>query len=83
MAIEEEFAVEIPDAEADEITSISQGESTSNPKLDCFLMLSAIEYIAKVCDNDVQGVSQLIMFFRAPDRLQRVSCPSPPKPAKS
>lgn len=27
MAIEEEFSVEIPDAEADEITSVGQGES--------------------------------------------------------
>lgn len=26
MAIEEEFSVEIPDAEADEITSVGQGE---------------------------------------------------------
>lgn len=27
MAIEEEFGVEIPDAEADEITTVQQGES--------------------------------------------------------
>lgn len=32
MAIEEEFAVEIPDAEADEITSVGQGESRSAPR---------------------------------------------------
>ena len=28
MAIEEEFAIEIPDAEADEITTVGQGELT-------------------------------------------------------
>lgn len=28
MAIEEEFAIEIPDEEADAITSVGQGEST-------------------------------------------------------
>jgi len=27
MAIEEEFGIEIPDAEADEITTVQQGES--------------------------------------------------------
>lgn len=30
MAIEEEFAVEIPDEEADQITSVAQGTSTGN-----------------------------------------------------
>jgi hypothetical protein len=28
MAIEEEFGIEIPDAEADEITNVAQGEPT-------------------------------------------------------
>jgi acyl carrier protein len=28
MAIEEEFSIEIPDAEADEITTVKQGRST-------------------------------------------------------
>jgi hypothetical protein len=30
MAIEEEFSVEIPDAEADEITSVGQGKSRAH-----------------------------------------------------
>ena len=32
MAIEEEFGIEIPDAEADEITTVKQGRSRSHCK---------------------------------------------------
>jgi len=52
MAIEEEFGIEIPDAEADEITTVAQGEwgsHTDSPRLELWADEGvAIDYVAKV-----------------------------------
>lgn len=53
MAVEEEFGIEIPDAEADEITSVGQGESAHVVRRMQPLIKSdlAIDYVAKVCSD--------------------------------
>lgn len=53
MAVEEEFGIEIPDAEADEITSVGQGESACIGRRMQPLIKSdlAIDYVAKVCSD--------------------------------
>lgn len=57
MAIEEEFGIEIPDAEADEITTVAQGKSCHDlPHCDkqaesLELIDSAIDYVEKVCSD--------------------------------
>ncbi|TFK57167.1 acyl carrier protein [Heliocybe sulcata] len=47
MAVEEEFSIEIPDAEADEITSVQQ----------------AIDYIAKTPEGTLQAIFTLLLPF--------------------
>lgn len=53
MAVEEEFGIEIPDAEADEITSVGQGESAHIvPRMQLLIQSDiAIDYVAKVCSD--------------------------------
>lgn len=51
MAIEEEFGIEIPDAEADEITTVKQGERISDRAVSLAWTVAdqiAIDYIEKV-----------------------------------
>jgi hypothetical protein len=56
MAIEEEFGIEIPDAEADEITTVQQGKSILCVISRLYADEIAVEYIAKV-RYDVQIAS--------------------------
>ena len=66
MAIEEEFSVEIPDAEADEITSVGQGEWTAS-FLGNRADIPAIDYIAKVCSRPRLRDPALTCFFLLAD----------------
>ena len=49
----QEFAIEIPDAEADEIKTVQQGMQRAGPTLlDLTIFLTAIDYIAKTPEGN-------------------------------